>query len=164
AGFACAYYIFVAQNLRDLLMLTSNCTLILPDWIFILLQITIYVPLSWVRKIKTFSITSLIADVFILLGLSYIFVYDVSVLATTGPAHDIIWFNLESFPIFIGTALFAFEGICLILPIAESMKNPQEFPKVLTLCITVIGAIFVVIGASGYLTFGSKVETVIFLN
>ncbi|KAI8619714.1 transmembrane amino acid transporter protein-domain-containing protein [Chytriomyces sp. MP71] len=164
AGFACAYYIFVAQNLRDLLMLVSDCTIILPDWLFIVFQILIYVPLAWVRKIKFFSLTSLIADVFILAGLLYIFYQDVFVLATTGPAHDIIWFNLESFPIFIGTALFAFEGICLILPIAESMKNPEQFPTVLTFCITFIGSIFVVIGVSGYLAFGDSVETIIFLN
>ncbi|KAI9344907.1 transmembrane amino acid transporter protein-domain-containing protein [Obelidium mucronatum] len=164
AGFACAYYIFVAQNLRDLLMLFSDCKIILPDWIFILFQVVIYVPLAWVRKIKFFSVTSLIADVFILLGLVYIFAYDLSILSTVGPSHDIIWFNMESFPIFIGTALFAFEGICLILPIAESMKHPEKFPMVLTTCIIVIGLIFLVIGATGYLTFGNQVETVIFLN
>ncbi|KAJ3020790.1 UNVERIFIED_CONTAM: neutral amino acid transporter [Siphonaria sp. JEL0065] len=164
AGFACAYYIFIAQNLRDLVMLISDCRIILPDYIFILFQIVIYVPLSWVRKIKFFSITSLIADVFILMGLIYIFSYDLSVLYTVGPSHDIIWFNMESFPIFIGTALFAFEGICLILPIAESMKHPEKFTMVLTTCITVIGTIFLLIGATGYLTFGDAVETVIFLN
>ncbi|KAJ3240723.1 neutral amino acid transporter [Chytriomyces hyalinus] len=164
AGFACAYYIFVSQNLRDLVMLASDCTIILPDWVFILLQIMIYVPLAWVRKIKYFSFTSLIADVFIMVGLVYIFYQDLFVLSTTGPSRDIIWFNLESFPIFIGTALFAFEGICLILPIAESMKHPEQFPMVLTLCITFIGTIFIVIGATGYLTFGNAVETIIFLN
>ncbi|KAJ3345652.1 neutral amino acid transporter [Entophlyctis luteolus] len=164
AGFACAYYIFVAQNLRDLLMLFSNCTIILPDWVFLLVQIAIYVPLSWVRKIQFFSITSLVADVFILMGLAFIFSQNISVLSTVGPAADIIWFNMESFPIFIGTALFAFEGICLILPIAESMKEPQKFPRVLTFCVIVIGITFMVIGASGYLAFGLKVETVVFLN
>ncbi|KAJ3075017.1 neutral amino acid transporter [Podochytrium sp. JEL0797] len=164
AGFCCAYYIFVAQNLRDLVMLTTNCQVILPDWVFIVLQVLIYVPLSWVRKIKTFSVTSLIADVFILMGLMYIFGYDMYVVGTVGPAPDILWFNMDTFPIFIGTALFAFEGICLILPIAESMKEPQHFPRVLSLCIFIIGTIFVLIGATGYLAFGSKVETVVFLN
>ncbi|KAJ3258800.1 neutral amino acid transporter [Chytriomyces hyalinus] len=164
AGFACAYYIFISQNLRDLVMLASDCTIILPAWVYILLQVIIYVPLAWVRKIKFFSWTSLIADVFILLGLLYIFYQDIFILSTAGPSPDIIWFNLESFPIFIGTALFAFEGICLILPIAESMKHPEQFPMVLTLCITLIGTTFIVIGATGYLTFGNTVETIIFLN
>ncbi|KAJ3213101.1 neutral amino acid transporter [Dinochytrium kinnereticum] len=164
AGFSCAYYIFVSQNLRDLLMILSNCTMIYPEWVFLLIQLVIYIPLSWVRRIKHFSIPSLIADVFILMGLAYIFYYDLTVLATTGIAKDLVWVNLQSFSLFVGTAMFAFEGICLILPIAESMKHPENFAGVLTTCIVVIGVIFVVIGAAGYLSFGSKVETVIFLN
>lgn len=76
------------------------------------------------RKIKHFSITSLVADAFILLGLGYIFYYDFLLLTTVGPARDWVFLNTESFPIFVGTALFSFEGICLILPIADSMKNP----------------------------------------
>ncbi|KAI9366765.1 transmembrane amino acid transporter protein-domain-containing protein [Zopfochytrium polystomum] len=164
AGFCCAYYIFVAQNLRDLTMIVSNCQWILPDWFFIVVQLVLYIPLSWVRRIKHFHVTSLVADVFILLGLGYIFYYDLTILATRGPAHDIVWINAESFSLFVGTAMFAFEGICLILPIAESMKRPEDFGWILTLVIAVVGVIFIGIGATGYLTFGAKVETVVFLN
>ncbi|KAJ3040130.1 neutral amino acid transporter [Rhizophlyctis rosea] len=164
AGFCCAYYIFVAQNLRDLLRIVSNCTWDLPDWFFIVLQLAIYIPLSWVRKIKHFSHTSLIADVFIIAGLSYIFYHDFFVVSKNGAAPGLVWFNLESFPLFVGTAMFAFEGICLILPIAESMKKPEKFSFVLTMVVLTIGIIFVSIGAIGYLAFGPKVETVVFLN
>ncbi|KAJ3082542.1 neutral amino acid transporter, partial [Quaeritorhiza haematococci] len=165
-GFCCTYYIFVATNLRDFVMVVSDCAWKFPDWFFILVQLLLYIPLSWVRRIKHFSITSLIADVVILLGLSYIMYYYVYVLSERGGevAKDIVWFNWQSFPLFIGTALFAFEGICLILPIADSMKHPEKFSSVLSLCVLVIGVIFVVIGTMGYLTFGAKVETVIFLN
>ncbi|KAJ3169710.1 neutral amino acid transporter [Irineochytrium annulatum] len=164
AGFACAYLIFVSQNLRDLTMIVSDCKWIFPDWVFLIVQLLIYIPLSWVRRIKHFSIPSLVADVFILMGLAYIFYHDITVLSTVGPAKDLVWINLESFSLFVGTAMFAFEGICLILPIAESMKQPEKFSLVLTLCVTTIAVIFIVIGAAGYLTFGSKVETVVFLN
>ncbi|KAI9204110.1 transmembrane amino acid transporter protein-domain-containing protein [Polychytrium aggregatum] len=163
-GFCCAYYIFVAKNLRDFTMNITDCRWILPDWVFIVLQILIYIPLSWVRRIKHFSYTSIVADVFILLGLAYILYYDVTVLSTRGPARDLVWFNLNSFSLFIGTAMFAFEGICLILPIADSMKRPERFSWVMTACIVTIGAIFISVGATGYLTFGEKVETVVFLN
>lgn len=109
-GFCCAYFIFVAQNLRDLLMIVSNCRFILPDWFFISLQLVLYIPLAWVRKIKNFGITSLIADVFILAGLGYIFVYDLAVISESG-AQNVPWVNMQQFPLFIGTAMFAFEGI-----------------------------------------------------
>lgn len=163
-GFCCAYFIFVGTNLRYLTMVVSGCKWILPDWFFIAVQIAVYIPLSWVRRIKHFSITSLIADVFILLGLGYIFGFDVYKIATVGLAKDTVWMNYESFPLFIGTAMFAFEGICLILPIAESMKKPEEFTGVISQCMVVIGGVFVTIGLMGYLAFGTQVGTVIFLD
>ncbi|KAI8803871.1 transmembrane amino acid transporter protein-domain-containing protein [Cladochytrium replicatum] len=163
-GFSCAYYIFVAQNLRDLTMIVTNCHLILPDYFFIILQFLVYGPLSWVRKIKHFSWTSLVADVFILLGLGYIFYYDFSILATRGPSPDVELVNFKSFSLFVGTAMFAFEGICLILPIAESMKRPERFDRVLSLCVLTIGVVFISTGVIGYLTFGKKSSTIVFLD
>lgn len=162
-GFSCAYYIFVAQNLKDLIQIITECRVILPDWFCIVIQFLLYIPLSWIRKIKNFSFTALIADVFILMGLGYIFYYDLVTLSSEG-YQPIIWFNFESFPLFIGTALFAFEGICLILPISDSMAEPNSFGNVLTLCLTFIGLLFITIGATGYLTFGDSVATVVFLN
>ncbi|KAJ2994373.1 neutral amino acid transporter [Globomyces sp. JEL0801] len=162
-GFCCAYFIFVGQNLRDILMIASNCELILPDWFFILIQLLLYIPLAWVRKIKHFGITSLIADVFILVGLGYIFSFDVVKLAQEG-FQPVPAFNPTQFPLFIGTAMFAFEGICLILPIADSMKQPERFSRVVNVGMFVIGGIFVTVGALSYLALGQKVETIVFLN
>lgn len=111
-GFSATYYIFIAKNLKDITLNLSNCAWDWPDWIFIMVQLLLYIPLSWVRKIKHFSITSLIADVFILLGLGYILYFNINRLIThgIGPGLD-VYFNFEKFPLFIGTAMFAFEGM-----------------------------------------------------
>ncbi|KAI8913262.1 transmembrane amino acid transporter protein-domain-containing protein [Gorgonomyces haynaldii] len=162
-GFCCAYLIFVGQNLRDLVMIATNCQTVLPDWVFILFQLLVYIPLAWVRRIKNFGITSLIADVFILLGLGYIFFYDLVQIGGHG-FQQVPYINLQSFSLFVGTAMFAFEGICLMLPIAQSMEHPERFGNVLTACIITISVIFLTIGALSYLSFGNKVETIIFLN
>ncbi|KAJ3376660.1 neutral amino acid transporter, partial [Lobulomyces angularis] len=109
-GFSSVYYIFIGKNLKDLLTVMSSCNLILPDWVFVLFQVGLYIPLSWVRNIKHFSITSLIGDVFILMGLTYILYYDIYTLGKqNGPAKNLIYFNTEAFPLFIGSAMFAFE-------------------------------------------------------
>jgi proton-coupled amino acid transporter len=163
-GFSCAYYIFVATNLRYLTLLASGCKWDFPFWFFIAVQVLIYVPLSWVRKIKSFSITSLIADVFILFGLIYILSFDIFKISAHGIAKDLLWINYESFPLLIGTAMFAFEGICLILPIAQSMKKPEQFTSVITWCVFTIGTVFIIIGSMGYMALGNDVSTVIFLD
>ncbi|TPX47569.1 hypothetical protein SeLEV6574_g02591 [Synchytrium endobioticum] len=164
-GFCTAYFIYVAKNLRDLTMLATACRIILPDIVFIVLQLAIYVPLSFVRRIKGFAITSLVADVFILLGLAYIFTYDISLISLRGLAKNVILgVNVQGMSVMIGTSLFAFEGIALIVPVAEAMRKPSQFPMTLTCCIALIGTLFLASGVLGYAAFGDKLETVIWLN
>jgi proton-coupled amino acid transporter len=66
-----------------------------------------------IRRISRLSFTALIADAFIMFGLFYLYYYDIRVLATEGVA-DIIKFNMNDFALFIGTAIFTFEGIGLV--------------------------------------------------
>ncbi|KAG6879605.1 hypothetical protein C0992_000633 [Termitomyces sp. T32_za158] len=65
-----------------------------------------------------------------------------------------------------GTALVADAFILagLIIPITDSMREPHKFPAVLTGVMAFVTVLFGGAGALGYLTFGSKVETVILVN
>jgi proton-coupled amino acid transporter len=163
-GFCCAYFIFVGQNFKDLVMILSDCRWILPDWVFIFIQILIYIPLSWVRRIKNFGFTALIADAFILLGLGYIFFYDLVYISKNGAQQVIPWVNYQSFSLFIGTAMFSFEGISLMLPIVQSMEHSDHFGKVLTQCLFTVATVFLTIGTLSYLALGEEVQTVVFMN
>jgi proton-coupled amino acid transporter len=51
-----------------------------------------------------------------------------------------------------------------MLPIAESMKEPAKFSKVLDRGMIFIGFVFLTIGSLGYLAFGPNVQTIVFLN
>ncbi|KAI9283532.1 transmembrane amino acid transporter protein-domain-containing protein [Umbelopsis sp. AD052] len=163
-GFVCAYMVFVAQNIHAFIMSVSNCkTDIGLHWL-IFAQLFIFVPLAMIRKIQKLSVFALIADLFILIGLSYLYYYDTFVLVTRG-LGNIEWIiNANSFPLFVGTAVFTFEGIGLVIPIAESMKEPEKFPKVLTGSMIFMTILFTSVGVVSYLAFGDKVETVILLN
>ncbi|KAI7900850.1 transmembrane amino acid transporter protein-domain-containing protein [Cokeromyces recurvatus] len=163
-GFVCAYMVFVAQSLNALIEAVSDCKINVPLHYLILVQIAIFVPLAMIRKIQKLSIFALIADVFILLGLSYLYYYDLFVLIVDG-IGKVEWFiNPSSFPMFIGTAVFTFEGVGLIIPIAESMREPKKFPKVLSWTMLFITLLFISIGLLSYLSFGENVQTVILLN
>lgn len=76
----------------------------------------------------------------------------------------ILGFNSSRWTMFIGTAIFAFEGIGLIIPVQDSMKHPEKFPLVLGLVIMTATVLFILIGTVGYMAYGSSVETVILLN
>ncbi|KAJ9143721.1 Vacuolar amino acid transporter 3 [Pleurostoma richardsiae] len=162
-GFVAAYIVFVSENLQAFVLAVTNCeTLIEIRWL-ILLQMVIFLPFSLFRDINKLSATALVADAFILVGLAYLFYYDVLTLNMNGLA-DIVYFNRNDWTLFIGTAIFTFEGIGLIIPIQESMANPRKFPKVMFLVMIIITTLFTVMGAISYAAYGSKTETVVLLN
>ncbi|KAI9490589.1 transmembrane amino acid transporter protein-domain-containing protein [Zychaea mexicana] len=163
-GFVCAYMVFVAQNLQALVESIFHCEVNVPLAYLILGQIIVFVPLAMIRKIQKLSAFALIADLFILIGLVYLYYYDFLVLATHGIGQVIWTVNPSSFPMFIGTAVFTYEGVGLVIPITESMKDPSKFPKVLSWTLFGITLLFLSIGFISYLAFGEEVQTVIMLN
>ncbi|CAO3690342.1 unnamed protein product [Rhizopus microsporus] len=163
-GFVCAYMVFVAQSIQAMVQAITHCETTIPLQYLILGQVAIYVPLAMIRKIQKLSFTALIADAFILIGLMYLYYYDTFTLALKGVGNVEWIINPSSFPMFIGTAVFTFEGVGLIIPITESMKNPKKFPKVLSWTMLFITALFISVGLLSYLAFGDQVQTVILLN
>lgn len=162
-GFVAAYIVFVSENLQAFILAVSDCqTHISVKWL-ILMQMVIFLPFSLFRDINKLSFTAFIADVFIVLGLGYLFYYDILTLDKFGLA-DIILFNKNDWTLFIGTAIFTFEGIGLIIPIQESMADPKKFPKVMFVVMIIITSLFIVMGAVSYAAYGSKTETVVLLN
>jgi proton-coupled amino acid transporter len=162
-GFVAAYTIFVAENLQAFVMAVSHCAKIISVPYFIIIQLVIFLPLALVRSLAKLSTAALIADAFILAGLIYIFGSEIGIVAQNGVA-DVKMFNPKDFPLFIGTAVFSFEGIGLVIPITDSMREPRKFPKVLTGVMLFLLVLFGGAGALSYLTFGSKVQTVVIVN
>ncbi|RDX57096.1 hypothetical protein OH76DRAFT_1394865 [Lentinus brumalis] len=162
-GFVSAYIIFVSENLQSFVLAITNCAKLLGIQYFILLQMIIFLPLALVRNLTKLSTTALIADAFILAGLIYIFGSEAAIMARNGHAH-VELFNAKDWPLLIGTAVFSFEGIGLVIPITDAMKEPRKFPAVLTGVMLFLMVLFGGGGAMSYLTFGADVQTVVIVN
>jgi proton-coupled amino acid transporter len=163
-GFVAAYIVFTSENLRAFILAVSDCkTHIDIPWL-ILMQMLIFLPFSLLRDISKLGFTALIADAFILIGLAYLYYYDILTLVAQHGMADIVNFNPKDWTLFIGTAIFTFEGIGLIIPIQESMKYPKKFPPVLGGVMVIITVVFISMGALSYAAYGSKTETVVILN
>lgn len=156
--------VFVSQNVQALIESLSHCDILIPLHYIILAEVAVFAPLAMIRRIQKLSSFALIADVFILFGLVYLYYYDLLTLATDGIGNVEWIINTKSFPMFIGTAVFTYEGVGLVIPITESMAEPRKFPKVLAGTMVFITAIFLSVGFISYLAFGNKVQTVILLN
>lgn len=163
-GFSAAYIVFVSENLQAFVLAVSKCKTYIDIKWMILLQMIIFLPLSLYRNLHNIQKVAIVADVFILLGLLYLYYFDIFTLVAQHGIADIEPFNPKSWTLFIGTAIFTFEGIGLVIPIQESMKEPKRFPGVLGLIMIIITVIFTSMGALSYAAFGSKTKTVVILN
>ncbi|KAH8598108.1 vacuolar amino acid transporter 3 [Bisporella sp. PMI_857] len=163
-GFVAAYIVFTSENLQAFFRAVMDCAEPIPIPTLILAQMVFFLPLSLFRDISKLGFTALIADAFILIGLIYLYYYDIYTIAKQGGISDIVNFNRNDWTLFIGTAIFTFEGIGLILPIQESMKNHKQFPAVLAVVMVIITVVFISMGALSYAAYGSHTETVVLLN
>ena len=163
-GFVAAYIVFTSENLRAFIIAVSNCATKIDIKWMVLMQLILFLPLSLIRDISKLGFTALIADAFILLGIIYLYYFDIATIVQNRGLADVTPFNPNSWTVFIGTAIFTFEGIGLIVPIQESMRNPSNFPPVLAMVMVIITIIFTSSGFLGYAAFGSATKTVVLLN
>lgn len=165
-GFVCAGLIFTAQNLQAFLDAVVPIGQYQPfnTDSLIAIQFILLIPLALIRNIAKLGPAALLADVFILIGLIYIWTYDIKALAEVGPAPTVKLFNPNAFTLTIGSAIFTFEGIGLILPIQSSMKEPEKFSYLLYLVMFIITCIFTSVGALCYATFGDETKIQIISN
>ncbi|KAH0542216.1 hypothetical protein FGG08_003338 [Glutinoglossum americanum] len=163
-GFSAAYIVFTSENLQAFILAVSDCRKWIDIKFLILMQLIVFLPLSLIRDISKLGATALIADGLILLGLVYLYYYDIFTIVHQGGFSDIVNFNEKDWTLFIGTAIFTFEGIGLIIPIQESMKRQEKFPPVLGGVMVIITTVFISMGALGYAAYGSSTKTVVILN
>ncbi|KAF2276762.1 uncharacterized protein EI97DRAFT_500973 [Westerdykella ornata] len=165
-GFVCAGLIFSADNLHSFFKaVTKGSTTPMSVNLLITIQLLALTPLSFIRNMSKLGPVALLADVFILIGLTYIYSYDISKIAEMGGFHPSIrLFNPRDWTLTIGSAIFTFEGIGLILPIQSSMKEPERFNKLLYTVMALVTVIFGSVGVLCYGTFGDRVSVEIINN
>ena len=79
----------------------TNCLRTISLEYLILMQLIIFLPLALIRDIAKLSSTALIADLFILVGLVYIFGSEIGIILERGVAK-VEMFNPDRFSLFVG--------------------------------------------------------------
>ncbi|KAG0284232.1 neutral amino acid transporter [Linnemannia gamsii] len=162
-GFCCGYCIFFAQQFAAVVDSLGGASLDKLVWIAIFFVILI--PFTLIRNIGRLGFSAILADVCIIVGLIYLYVYDIIELVNhQGSPLPLQLFNSQDFGLFIGTAVFSYEGIGMVIPICSSMAEPKQFPRALTIVLSVVCVLLVSFGSLGYAAYGESVQTIVLDN
>eukprot|EP00092_Neocalanus_flemingeri_P041479 GFUD01045165.1.p1 GENE.GFUD01045165.1~~GFUD01045165.1.p1 ORF type:complete len:473 (-),score=99.36 GFUD01045165.1:322-1740(-) len=161
-GFCCVYFVFVSQNLQQVL-----------DHYFGEIDYRVYMAiillpmllLISIRNLKYLAPVSMLANLLQFAGLAIIFYYllqDIPLVSTRKSFAS--WGQL---PLYFGTAIYAFEGIGLVLPLENEMKTPGDMKGwngVLNTSMGIVSCLYIAVGFFGYLKYGENVTGSITLN
>lgn len=130
-----------------------------------LLLLPFVIVLNFIKSLRHLSIASAIANLLQSTGLLIVFYNLMQELPHTWERPAFV--DIKRFPLYMGIAIYAFEGIGLVLPLQKEMREPEAFGGsvgVLNTGMTIVACLYTAVGFFGYLKFGDKVLGSITLN
>ncbi|KAK7790535.1 hypothetical protein R5R35_011941 [Gryllus longicercus] len=121
--------------------------------------------LNYIRNLKLLAPFSTLANIITFVGLGITLYYLFNNIPN--PADRDMVGSIRTFPLFIGTTLFALEAVGVIIALENNMKRPFDFrgyTGVLNRGMSVIVFLYVFIGFVGYVKYGEGVKGSITLN
>ncbi|KAL0973406.1 hypothetical protein UPYG_G00203100 [Umbra pygmaea] len=193
-GFCSAYFVFLAENIKQVvegyqglnitlgdkslsfanttLAVSGDSTLVAahvpaePWALDLRLYMLFFLPplilLVFMKDLKNMAVLSLVANICMAVSVVIIFQYITTDFRDL--QHLPLTSTLGKFPFFFGTAIFAFEGIGVVLPLENQMKEPKRFPLALNIGMGIVTVLYVVLATLGYLHFGDDIKGSITLN
>ncbi|XP_077389171.1 proton-coupled amino acid transporter 1 isoform X2 [Festucalex cinctus] len=176
-GFCCVYFVFLSDNVKQVVeaanATTFNCQVdggnqtqvLVPSFdsrLYMLCFLPAFILLVFTPNLKYLAPLSLIAN--LVMAASLVLIYFYSITHIKYPIDLPVVGRAKDYPLFFGTAIFAFEGIGVVLPLENKMHRPQSFPLVLYLGMGIVTFLYISLGTIGYMCFGSDIGGSITLN
>ena len=119
----------------------------------------------YLGKLSIWSMLANFAAVFSL-GVIYFYLYTqfqtegiTSRIASLKPAESV-----GNISILFGAAMFSYEGITVVLPLANKTKNRKDFSMLLKIGMSIITTLYLITGTLGYIGIGDEISPSITLN
>ncbi|ROL55238.1 Proton-coupled amino acid transporter 4 [Anabarilius grahami] len=185
-GFCSVYFVFLAENIKQVMegtrlnasvetvLLYSNSSeegAVSPDTpsaagldlrLYMVFLLPFIIVLTFIRDLRNMAVLSAIANLCMAISLILIFTYILN--DVSDPRRLPYASTWRKFPFFFGTAIFAFEGIGVVLPLENQMREPKRFPQALNIGMGFIIVLYVTLATLGYLCFTDDIKGSITLN
>jgi len=161
-GICTAYVIFIAESIKHVVEpgLVKNVDLRL----YMVLLLVPLCLINYIRNLKMLTPVSLLANVLIVLALGCVFY----IMASVGPWQtdnvNMLSSSPSTWPLFLGTVLFALEAVGVIIALEHNMENPQRFLGkcgIFPWSLGVVVMLYMMVGLLGYLKYGPDVKDTI---
>lgn len=157
-GFCCAYVYFNIVNLSQIFYFAGSID-ISRNW-FVLGFFVLWALLCFVRRLEIFASTHIFADIVIFIAIITIMAYGGVKLKNEGSQFETIPpFNPETFTDAIGFSIYSYEGIGMIMPVRDVVKEPDQYWKIVVAVISTVIGLYVIFGEFCVFAWGSQMTT-----
>lgn len=161
-GTCSVYTVIIAANFEQ--VIEHYLSYDIDARIIICIMLVPLILIAWVPNLKYLAPVSMVANVFMGLGLGITFYYLVQNLP---PIEERSLFTVATLPAFFSITIFAMEAIGVVMPLENNMKTPQSFLGicgVLSQGMSGVTLIYMLLGFLGYLQYGDATGDSITLN
>ncbi|KDR21503.1 hypothetical protein L798_02967, partial [Zootermopsis nevadensis] len=167
-GCCCVYIVFVATNIKQVRsweLYDHYADSKIDLRLYMVMLALPLILLNMVRNLKWLAPFSMIANLLMATGVGITFYYIFIDLPSVDDRPHFT--SLHQLPLFFGTAIFALEGIGVVMPLENNMKTPSHFigcPGVLNIGMAVVVMLYTGVGFFGFLQYGDDTKGSITLN
>ncbi|XP_015928320.1 proton-coupled amino acid transporter 1 isoform X3 [Parasteatoda tepidariorum] len=157
-GFCCVYFLFVSSSLYEVSEnLFGSSPFSIHGYMAIVLPLMVL--FNFIRSLKNLSPASGVANILQIAGLVMVFYF----LLQGSHSGNLYPYTapLKKLPLYFGTAMYAFEGIGVVLPLENAMATPDDFGGlngVLNTGMVIVACLYTGVGFYGYLKYGNNVK------
>jgi len=162
-GFCSVYFVFVPASVKQVVDFYVHDGPSIQVYQAVMLFLMI--GFSMIRSLKVLAPFSLIANIITIVGLLIIMQY---VVRSHQPLDKLpLVTSASEWPVFFASAMYVFEGIALVLPVRQKMKEPEAYAGwngVLNTGVYLVTILYFFVGFFGYIRYGSDARGSISLN
>ncbi|XP_009588848.1 amino acid transporter AVT3C-like [Nicotiana tomentosiformis] len=168
ACFSVGYMIFIANTLAYLFNYSitqpeSKIFGFSPKSVYIWSCLPFQLGLNSIPTLTLLAPLSIFAEIVDLGALGVVMVEDVMICIKNRPNSEMFGgFSVLFYG--VGVAVYAFEGMSMILPLESEIRDKEKFGKILGLSVAFVALVYGTFGALGYFAFGEETKDIITTN